>query len=555
MDIDNAIQAALQHYQSGNLPDAEIIFSKVLKEQPSNKEVSYFLGIVYAEMGKYDLAIPYLRESLAFSIDNAYACFMLGVIYQNKGLLNNAVQCFQTTLEIDPEFADAYEKLGECYQNNDIFEDAISYYKKALLLKPHCATLYDNIGVCLHKTGQLDEAMKYYQKALHLDPRLSHVYNNLGNVFDAQGFYEKAIDCYQQALQSNQNNAISYINLGLASQKRGKNSEALVFFHKAVELDKNNAEAHSNMSFSLMASGDLKRGWEEFQWHWKTREGINFQKSLQKPRWTGFDISGCTVLLHDGAEGSIGFGDTIQFIRYVSSMAEQCAKVIFECKKELIPLLRNVQGISKIMEFGEKACAFDVHCFILDLPFLFHCSLDNIPSKIPYIHVAPQLIKEWGEKIIYYQPSFKIGLVWGQGHVGEFGKCCSLVTYSPLGFSNHITFFSLQKGDSAKQAKTSPQGMNIIDLTDDIHDFADTAALIENLDLVISVDTSVAHLAGALGKPVWTLLPFASCWRWMLDREDSPWYPTMRLFRQPSPGDWESVIIKVRDELRKLLNV
>jgi len=267
--------------------------------------------------------------------------------------------------------------------------------------------------------------------------------------------------------------------------------------------------------------------------------------------WNGSDLTGKTILLHNEQ----GMGDTMQFVRYAPMVAERGAKIILECQKELISLMRDVKGLSQVVVQGDPLPQFDVHCPLLSLPLVFGTNIGNIPAKVPYIRADSLLVKKWGERIRSDKPIIKVGLVWAgrPGHRKDRYRSLALAEFAPLIGIRGATFYSLQKGTGAVQAKTPPEGMELIDYMDEVGDFSDTAALIENLDLVVSVDTSVAHLAGAMGKPVWTLHAFPPDWRWLLDREDSPWYPTMKLFRQQSPGDWNSVIAALARELRSLI--
>jgi tetratricopeptide (TPR) repeat protein len=589
MDTNKSIQLAFQHYQTGDFQQAKHICTEILKEQPNNEEILYLIGIVHAQLDESDAAIHYLERSLQFNMFNADAHLALGAICQKKGLLDEAVNFFGKAVEIDPNFAEAYENLGDIFRDKDQLDKAITYYKKALRYFPnsaeiHCnlgsifkkkkifdiattyyrtalkydpnyADAYNNLGFVYKEQRRLDEAITFYQKALQLNPNYAEAYANLGFAFHEKGHLDEAINCFQRALQINPKSigVYAYIIMGIIFQRKGQINNAINCYQKALELDGDNALAHFNMAFAFFSSGDLNRGWKEFEWRWKLETGINVSRSFSQPLWKGEDISRCTILLHDEPIGVAGFGDTIQFIRYASLLAKRAANVLFECKKELISLLTNVEGVDQIIELGKQTPAFDVHCFLLDLPFLFDISLANIPSRIPYISVDPTLVQKWAEKIGPKKDKFRIGLVWAAG-AGQGERSCTLETFSSLGFSDSIIFYSLQKGEAAEQARNVPEGMRLINLSAEFYDFSDTAALIEGLDLVISVDTAVAHLAGALGKPIWTLLPYVSPWRWMLNRVDSPWYPTMRLFRQPSPGDWQSVIEKVKNELLKLLD-
>ena len=267
--------------------------------------------------------------------------------------------------------------------------------------------------------------------------------------------------------------------------------------------------------------------------------------------WDGFDIKGRSILLH----AEQGFGDTIQFVRYAPLVAKRAGKVILECPGELTPLLRSVEGLSQIIVKGESLPDFDVHCPLLRLPLIFDTTLESVPAQIPYLGVDHLLIDKWRNKIQDDNSKLKIGLTWAgrPEQKNDRNRSFCFATFLPLAQLEGITFYSLQKGEAAKQARDAPESMKLVDYTEEINDFSDTAAFMENLDLVICVDTAVAHLAGALGKPVWTLLTFVPAWQWLLNREDSPWYPTMKLFRQRSPGDWGTVMVNVERQLVKLL--
>jgi len=305
------------------------------------------------------------------------------------------------------------------------------------------------------------------------------------------------------------------------------------------------------MSLALLLTGNFREGWREYEWRWETKYLISSRRTFPQRLWDGSDIKGLTILLH----AEQGFGDTIQFIRYAPLVARRGAKIIFECPKELISLLRSVEGIEEVIVRGETLPEFNLHCPLLSLPLAFDTTLETIPAMIPYITNDPTYTEKWKNKIDWADSRFRIGLAWAgnPGFKQNRYRNCELENFLPLTQLPRVIFYSLQKGEEAKEAKHPPGGMKIIDLTEDIHDFSDTAAFIENIDLVISIDTAVTHLAGAMGRPVWTLLPFSPEWRWMLNREDSPWYPTMRLFRQSSHGDWESVISLVEKNLSELL--
>jgi hypothetical protein len=291
--------------------------------------------------------------------------------------------------------------------------------------------------------------------------------------------------------------------------------------------------------------GKFREGWEEYKWFWGLRGPYH---AFRQPLWNGSDISGKTLLLHAGA----GYGDTIQFVRYASMIKERGASVMIGCQKELASLLGGAAGIDRVIVQGEKMPDFDVQSSMFRLPIIFGTTVDTVPGRVPYISVDPDISLKWKNSLTDSNTGYRIGLTWSGGHaIGMYRqRAIPFELFSRLNGLKNLSIYSLQIGNELNETERAKHNIHLVDLTDRIHDFSDTAGLIENLDLVISVDTAVAHLAGALGKPVWTLLPFVPDWRWMLKRQDSPWYPTMRLFRQTAQGDWETIISMVCDELK-----
>ncbi|MEW6213595.1 MAG: tetratricopeptide repeat protein [Nitrospirota bacterium] len=445
----------------------------------------------------------------------------LGLIYYQEGDLQNARNLFEETLKVHPTNFDALYYLAIVNYQMENYDEAHLNIKKVLNKNPINADANNVLGNILMVTGQLDEAIIYYQKAVRINSNFADAYNNLGMVYKQKAQLDGAIN----------------------------------YFQKALEINPNFVEAHMNLAFALLLSGQFRKGWEEYAWRWRLEDALPDICYSYIPIWDGSNIKGRTILLH----AEQGFGDTIQFIRYAPLVAKLGADVIIDSPEELMPLIKGVEGIKQVIrreEWDEDQINIDMRCPLLDLPLIFNTTLENIPSQVPYITVDPLLVQKWGDRIKRHENAkFKIGLVWA-GSISKkklLHRSDSLDIFSPLAELNNVVFYSLQKGEASIQAKKGSYNLNIVDFTDDIHDFADTAAIIENLDLVISVDTAVAHLAGALSKPVWTLIPFVPDWRWLLNRDDSPWYPTMRLFRQPAHGDWQSVIAKVKDELLNLM--
>ena len=514
MDIDRALQSALNNYRTGDLQHAAEGYLEILRDHPDNTDALFMLGLMSAQTRNLDLAAEYFLETIKTASSHIGAYYNLGNVYRDKGRINDAFRCYQRVIQLNPMHAEAYINLGVIHRTQGRFHEEIQCYQKAIQINPSSAEAFFNLGHVFFDKGQFDKALACYEKVVLLQPSFVHAYMNLGLILRIRGRHEEALSCYQ----------------------------------KAIQLNPDDAAAHWNLSNVLLLLGKYAEGWSEFEWFRKTEDCIKRQRNFTQPVWNGSDIQNRTILLH----AEEGFGDTLQFIRYASLVADRGANVIIECQKELVSLVKNIEGIKDVVPDGGPLSAFDIHCPLMSLPGIFHTTLEDIPARMPYLTADPSSVEKWGRRLQHDGSPLKIGLIWSGGGL-PLKKSASLDMFSPLGKLKDVTFYSLQKGPPAEQAKNSPEGMIFVDYTDELHDFSDTAAFIENLDLVISVDTAVAHLSGALGKPVWTLLPFVPDWRWLLDREDSPWYPSMKLFRQPSLEDWKSVIDKVLDNLRRLI--
>lgn len=616
MELEEAIQSAVEYYRAGDLEQAERVCKEMLDIQPDNVDVLSFLGILYYQRGLYDSAEEYFRKVLRLAPDNADVyCNMgntlrqkgqldeaihyyekaiqmnpaygdtynsLGHILHYKGQLDKAITYYQKAVELEPDYEDAYYNLGTAFHDKKQYDLAIDYYQKAVELDPDLDDAYYNLGLIRQEKMDFDEAVKFYEKtlelnpgradahnnlgaiykeqkkyekafmhfyrALQVDPGLAQAHVNLGSVFQEQGRTDEAITCYKKALDIDPGLYDAYSNLGLMLQDKGQVDQAIAAFQKALQLDADNASTHLNLALALLLSGDFKHGWKEYEWRWKIDECA--PQDFLLPLWEGSDIQGRSILLHE----EMGVADTIQFIRYAPLVAQKGAEVIVQCQKELVSLLKSVDGISQIVAQGNQLPSFYVHCPLLSLPLAFDTTLESIPAKIPYISADRGYVEKWRGKIQQDTSEMKIGITWARNPGGEHDhyQTFALGAFASLGRFEGVRWYSLQQGLAAEQAKHPPEGMRIFDYTEEIQDFMDMAALIESLDLVISVDTSAAHLAGALGKPVWTILPYSPDWRWMLEREDSPWYPTMRLFRQPETEDWVPVMERVGEALRLL---
>ncbi|MBD2181524.1 FkbM family methyltransferase [Aerosakkonema funiforme] len=522
----------------GNLAEAIASYQQAVTLNPKYIEAHYNLANLYNIIDKLEEAIASYQQVISLNPDDANAHYNLGVALGKQGKLEEAIASYQKAIVLNPKDAEAYNNLGNALQEQGNLEEAIASYQKAINLNPNYAEAYNNLGYAFQEQEKLEEAISYYQKALTLNPNNAEVHNNLGNAFEEQGKLEDAIAYYQQALALNPNYPNAYNNLGKVFIIQGKIAEAQILLRQALTLKPNFPEAHENLGVTLLYTGDFKNGFAETEWRWQIKEFIRLHLP-QSLLWDGSDLQGRKILL----VCEQGFGDGIQFIRYAPLVAQRGGRVIVMCYESQRRLFNTVAGIEQLVTMGTQV-EFDVHAPFMSLPHILGTTLETIPAQIPYL-LPPQPYPFTLE--VPPGMLLKVGIVWAgnAANKNDRYRSCSLSNFLSILNIPQIAFYSLQKG--AKTAELSELGIGekVQDLSEKFHDFADTAAAVAQLDLVISVDTSVAHLAGALGKPLWLVLAKVPDWRWMLDREDTPWYPTMRLFRQLRSGDWAEVFERV----------
>jgi len=422
------------------------------------------------------------------------------------------------------------------------FAEAEVICRQVLAQVPDQVDALHLLGILAGQAGHPDDAIALIGRVIQLSPN-PEAYSNLGVALREKGQLDLAIDAHRSALRLKGDYADAWRNLGAALNAKGLFDEAMVAFRSALQIKPDFADVHFNLGILLLLRSDFANGWPEYEWRWKLQSQLT--SAPRGPgQWDGSELHGQTILLY----GEQGIGDTVQFVRYVPLVVQRGGRVIVECQPELTRLLERFAGVERIVVTGQPRPQFDQHCALLSLPRMFSTNIDSIPARIPYINADPRLVEDWKRRFGPKQAA-RVGLAWAgrATHRNDRNRSIGFWELGPLWSVQGVEFFSLQKGLATRQ--TPPVGAKWIDWTDDLGDFAQTAASIENLDLVITVDTAVAHLAGAMGKPVWVLLPFVPDWRWMLDRQDSPWYPTMRLFRQSAIGDWAGVLRTVAEQL------
>jgi len=421
---------------------------------------------------------------------------------------------------------------------------ALICFENAQKHDPSNPTLHLYAGAALHDLKRYDEAVVCYEKALQFSPLMGEAHNNLGNSLMALGRFCEAARSFSTAASLLSSSPVPLTARATALQAMGNIAEAEADCRKALSITPDFAAAHWNLALNLLLQGRYPEGWREYEWRWRKPDFTSPLRHSDIPLWDGSRLDGRTILLH----AEQGFGDAIQFVRYVPLVAGSGGNIVLECHPQLVSLFNGVEGVQSVVPFGAPLPAFSCQAPLLSLPGIFGTTLENIPTACPYLSVATEHRLKWSALMSAYPMTSRVGLVWAGKSYPDPLRSCRLTELAPLA-AESITFFSLQLGTGAEEAINPPYGMQLIDLTNNVIDFVDSAAMIEQLDLIISIDTAVAHLAGALGKPTWLLLPYVPDWRWLLERSDSPWYPNTRIFRQKQPGDWSGVIDRVHTAL------
>ncbi|MHC4425259.1 MAG: tetratricopeptide repeat protein [Planctomycetota bacterium] len=553
--IAEIIQSAVDCHRAGRFQDAEQLYRLLLQSEANHAGIYTNLGIVLRAQGRLDEAIANYTEAIRLEPESAEAHFNLANALKERGRCAEAVEGYKQAIMLKPDFAEAHYNMANALRTRGRHDEAISNYERAIHLKPDYAKAYNNLGLALRKLGRLTEAIENYRKAIQLKPSYAEAYNNLGIVLKDQEQFAEAIESYKRAIQFKPDYAEAYYNLANAQRNQEQIADTIENYTQAIRLKPDHADAHWNYSHALLSSGRFIEGFREYEWRRHIDlKTIAYPHHHQVPRWDGSCFEGKRLLVHYEQ----GLGDSLQFVRYLPSVKARAGTVIFESLKPLMGLLRGFDAIDELVEtsFDRKpAVKFDLYASLMDLPGIFQTTLETIPADVPYLHADPAKTEYWKNRLT--ETDFKVGIVWAGStvHKSDRERSCALECFAPLAEIAGVRLYGLQKGPAAMQMKDLAGKMSITDLAEQFADFTDTAGAIENLDLVISVDTAVVHLAGAMGKPVWVLLQFAPDWRWMLKRTDSPWYPTMRLFRQRKPNDWSNVFGRVADELKKHVDI
>lgn len=567
-------------HTSGKFDDAIYYYKRAIELNPNYVEAYYNLGCTLQACNMLDEAVEIYKLAIDLNPNDAEIYNNLGNVLTKCGKPDEALNSFKQAARLKPRSAEILCNLGAAFQELENMEEAVVNYKKAISLNPDNAKAHNNLGTALKKQCKLEEAEKSYNQAIELCHDYAEAHNNRGNTLQSLKRLDESITSYRRAITIKLHYAEAHYNCGSALNEQKRFDEALIYMKRAIEIKPDYAEAynilgatlaelgnlveatanyshaielkpdyadaHLSKSFISLLKGDYKTGWQGYEWRLRKKGYTN--RTFQQSKWDGSSLKGKTILVHSEQ----GMGDSIQFVRYLPMVQAQGGRVIFECVPELFHLLKHCTGMDKIIArsaSGKISEQFDVHAHLLSLPRLFNTTLDSIPSDVTYITADSKLTERWRLRL-NDDHKYKAGIVWAgnPNHAKDKSRSCSLSDFATLAGIPEVSFYSLQKGPTSIEADTWPE-RNMINLDNELKDFADTAAVIANLDIVISVDTSVVHLAGALGKTVWTLLPFVPDWRWQLERDDSPWYPSMRLFRQTKMYDWNGVFEQVKESL------
>jgi tetratricopeptide (TPR) repeat protein len=533
------------------LEEALASYDRALAGQPDYVEAYFNRGLTLHELKRFEEAVASHDRALALWPDFVDAHYNRGNALHELGRFEEALPSFERALALRPDLAGAHYMRGTVLYELRWFEEALASYDRALALQPDFAEAHSNRGNPLYDLRRFEEALASYDRALALQPDLAEAHSNRGNALHKLGRFAEALASYERALALRAGYFQVLCNRGIALQHLRRFEEALASYAGALAARPDYPDAHYNEGHCRMLIGDLPRGWEKHEWRWDMPLFRHHKRNFVQPQWLGSDdVAGKTILLH----ADHGLGDTIQFCRYAPLVAARGARVILEVQKPLQELMRTLDGGAQIVARGDPLPDFDLHCPLLSLPLAFGTQLATIPSATPYLRASPAAVRHWDARLgARNRP--RIGLAWSGSplHENDHNRSIGLSSFLQLAAGVDATFVGLQKGIRAGDAAVLQGRSDLLRVGEEFEDFSDTAAVISNLDLIISVDTSVVHVAGALAKPVWILLPFALDWRWLLDREDSPWYPTARLFRQDDTRAWDNVIADVRAALHNYI--
>ncbi len=521
-------------------------YDKAISIKPDYAKAYSNRGIALKEFKQFEAALASYNKAISIKPDFAEAYLNRGIAFQELKQFEAALASYDKAISIKPDYAEAYYNRGNALNELKQFHAALASYDKAISIKLDYTKAYSNRGNALNKLKQFEAALASYDKAISIKPDDAEAYSNRGIALQELKQFEAALASYDKAISLKPDHAEAYSNRGIALNELEQFEAAIASYDKAISIKPDHAEAFLNKSLALLLIGEFGSGWPLYEWRWRNGTADLKNPAFTQPLWLGAEsLHGKTILLWCEQ----GLGDTIQFIRYAALVAEIGGRVIASVPNSLMRLLSSLDGVSEWVEQGGTLPAFDFHCPLLSLPLAFKTDLTSIPSSHAYLRSDINKVSEWSKKL-GTKTKPRVGIVWSgsTGHKKDQDRSIalsSLIEYLP----EDCEYVSLQKELRDTDSVTLAACSQIKHFGDELGDFTDTAALCDLMDVVISVDTSVAHLSGALGKPTWVLLPHIPDWRWLLDREDSPWYPSIKLYRQGEDRHWSSVLKKITADL------
>ena len=567
-------------WRLGRLDDAAAACQRALNGNPDLAEAHAMAGAIAQAQGRDDDAIAAMESAVALKPEIVTAWVSLANLYKESGDNERALEACGRAEALQPGRADVLNTVGLIHQANrdwpaaetalrraadgvpngdaraqietnlaalfmaqDRHDEAAACCRTAIAASPTYPQAHNILGAALKGLQDLDGAEAAFRRALEIDPTMAAAQSNLGTVYGMCRQWDAALDCYEKALEMNPRSAEAMNNRGNVLHSIGRFDEAQAAFEGAIALDPDYADPHLNLSLQLLMQGRWAEAWPEFEWRWRTPQMEPFRRAFQEPQWDGTGRPDATLLIH----AEQGMGDTLNFVRYAALAAERVGRVVLECQPSLMPLLQGMDGIDEVVARTDPVPPFDLHVPLLSLPGIFGTTTQTVPENVPYLHVPPGTQARLPDG-----DGLRVGLVWAGNPRNPFdpSRTAGLARLRPLFDVPGCTFYSLQHGDPGGQIASLGLRGRIYDLRPQLTDFAATAALVDQLDLVISICTSVAHLAGGMGAETWVTLSQDADWRWLRDHKTSPWYPSVRLFRQVDLDDWDELAGRVAGALK-----
>jgi tetratricopeptide (TPR) repeat protein len=545
-NVSRLLRQAFKRHQKGQFSGAARLYAAVLAHQPNNFDALHLLGLLNYQEGRLGEALRCIAGALRSNSRSIEGLANQGLVLHALGRYEDAVTSYDQALALEPRAPEILNGRGNALTQLGRHQDALDSFDRALAVRPDYLLAAYNRGTCLFESGRAEEALADFDRALAIDPHHVETLGNRGNALFKLNRIEAALTAYDAALAISPHHPRLLHNRAHALRQSGRPIEALTTITTAIDSGGADPEIRYEHALIQLTLGAFRAGWTAYEWRWQTREFAPQRRDFSQPLWLGEEsLSGRTVLLH----AEQGFGDTIQFARYLSVVASLGARIVLEVQAELKTLMLGLDAIDTVVVRGEPLPQFELQCPLASLPLACKTEIATIPASIPYLAVPQDRVAAWRERVP--PRPLLVGLSWAgrPTHPNDCNRSVALERLTPLFAGPGICFVSLQCGVSSDDDSILRQHPDILCLGQEVRDFADTAAIISLLDVVVSVDTAIAHLAGALGKPVFLMLPYAADFRWLVGRQDSPWYPTAQLFRQPRFGDWKTVVTQVGEAL------